>query len=147
MVDHKEICELIPHAGAMCLLDQVITCDDDSIVCNTSTHYDPENPLRTADGLSAVHGIEYAAQAMALHGTLTGHRSQAEGKPGYIASVRDVEMHVKWLHKIIAPMRVTTKRISGDANAAAYVFSATANDQLLVRGRITVAFSTSEARR
>ena len=144
MIRHKKICDLIPHAGTMCLLDEVIACDDDSIVCNTSTHYDPENPLRTVDGLSAVHAIEYAAQAMALHGSLTGHRRQAEAKSGFIASVRDVEMHVKWLHDIFAPMQVTTKRIRSDTNGAAYVFSANGNDQLLVRGQITVTFNISE---
>ena len=41
-----EIRTLIPHAGLMCLLDEVTRWDERSIVCISNTHRDPTNPLR-----------------------------------------------------------------------------------------------------
>ena len=69
-IDKPEIRTLIPHAGTMCLLDNVIDWDDESIVCVTNTHRDANNPLRRHNQLSAVHALEYGAQAAAIHGGL-----------------------------------------------------------------------------
>ncbi len=87
-----EIAALIPHAGAMCLLDAVRFWDETTIVCTASSHHHPDNPLASHGTLDAVCGIEYAAQAMAVHGALTataGRRPAA----GYLASVREVTCH------------------------------------------------------
>jgi predicted hotdog family 3-hydroxylacyl-ACP dehydratase len=85
MLERSEIARLIPHAGAMCLLDAVVSWDADRIRCVSRTHRDPDNPLRAGAELDAVCGIEYAAQAMALHGGL----ALSAGAPtpaGYLAS-------------------------------------------------------------
>ena len=60
----------IPHQGRMCLLDEVIEWNAQRIRCRTATHRAPDNPLRSHDRLGIACGIEYAAQAMALHGAL-----------------------------------------------------------------------------
>jgi len=60
----------IPHAGRMCLLDEVLAWDANRIVCRSSTHRHVDNPLRVNGTLGAACGIEYAAQAMAVHGAL-----------------------------------------------------------------------------
>ncbi len=70
MIDVNRIRELVPHAGAMCLLESVVQYDDQSICCETSSHLGAHNPLRYKGRLSSLCGIEYAAQAMALHGAL-----------------------------------------------------------------------------
>ena len=62
----------IPHQGRMCLLDQVLAWDAHHIRCRTSTHRALDNPLRSHDRLGIASGIAYAAQAMALHGALSG---------------------------------------------------------------------------
>jgi predicted hotdog family 3-hydroxylacyl-ACP dehydratase len=74
-IDVERIRELVPHAGKMCLLERVVDCDTASIRCETRSHLDRANPLRRNGHLSSVCAIEYAAQAMALHGALTapGH--------------------------------------------------------------------------
>ena len=56
----------------MCLLDEVLTWDATQIRCRSATHRVPDNPLRAHGRLGAVCGIEYAAQAMAVHGALVG---------------------------------------------------------------------------
>ena len=83
-IDVERIRELVPHAGKMCLLERVVDCDTASIRCETRSHLDRANPLRRNGHLSSVCAIEYAAQAMALHGALMAPRhSGALTAPGH----------------------------------------------------------------
>jgi predicted hotdog family 3-hydroxylacyl-ACP dehydratase len=70
----------------MCLLDGVLEWDAQHIVCRASSHRDPANPLRVADTRPAACGIEYGAQAMAVHGALLAADGAPLG-PGVLASV------------------------------------------------------------
>ena len=63
---------MIPHTGAMCLLDGVLQWDTSTIQCVSRSHRDAHNPLRIDGRLPTLCGIEYAAQAMAVHGGLAG---------------------------------------------------------------------------
>lgn len=87
-LDRSRIEALVPHAGAMCLLDRVERWDARTIACRTATHRDAANPLRLGDRLPIETGIEYAAQAMAVHGGL----SEAGESPrrGYVAVLSGV---------------------------------------------------------
>ena len=69
-LSRNQIAERIPHAGRMVLLDEVVEWDEEHIVCRSSSHQDRANPLYLAGQLSSVCAIEYAAQAMAVHGSL-----------------------------------------------------------------------------
>ena len=69
----------IPHQGRMCLLDEVVDWNAHHIRCRTGTHRAPDNPLRSHGRLGVACGIEYAAQAMALHGALAGAAAGADG--------------------------------------------------------------------
>jgi predicted hotdog family 3-hydroxylacyl-ACP dehydratase len=142
MLDADAIRALIPHAGRMCLLDQVLAYDPERIVCSCTSHTNDRNPLRTNDGLSAVHAIEYGAQAMALHGALLGGAK----RPGYIVAVREVQMNVDWLHEILGPVRVTAKVLMRDERAATYRFLLEVENETLVVGHLSVAL-TAEALR
>src|SRR4029453_19855 len=71
-INKAEIRTLIPHSGLMCLLDEVVQWDDQSIACISNTHRDPANPLRRHGRLSAIHAFEYGAQAAAIHGARRG---------------------------------------------------------------------------
>jgi len=72
MVERDWIATHIPHQGNMCLLDGVVQWDDTRLTAIASSHLAPDNPLRAYGCLSSVHGIEYAAQAMAVHAALLG---------------------------------------------------------------------------
>lgn len=86
---------LVPHAGAMVLLDRVQAWDADGVHCRARSHLDPTNPLRRAGRLGACCGIEYALQAAAVHGALlAGGVAQAAG---YVAALRGMNLHVQWL--------------------------------------------------
>ena len=80
---------LVPHAGAMVLLDRVEAWDAETVQCRARSHLDPANPLRRAGRLAACCGIEYALQAAAVHGALlAGGVAQAAG---YVAALRGFE--------------------------------------------------------
>ncbi len=70
LLNRSEIAALIPHAGSMCLLEQVLSYSDAQIVCRTQSHLSPSNPLKVEGQLSKMHLIEYGAQAIAIHGGL-----------------------------------------------------------------------------
>lgn len=140
---------LLPHAGAMCLLDRVLRWDAESITCATTSHRALDNPLRGGFGLAAVNAIEYAAQAMALHaglqakaGGLSDPRS-ANTAHGVIASVRSVRLGCQRLDTITAEIEVGAQLISGDPLTAMYEFWLQAAGVRLVTGRASVLFDVS----
>ena len=72
MLNRDQILALIPHQGAMCLLDTAEGWSGTGIICHARSHLDAGNPLRRAGRLSTVCGCEYGFQAAALHGALIG---------------------------------------------------------------------------
>ena len=126
MLTRRQIMELIPHQGTMCLLDSVLACSAEGITCAACSHLSPDNPLRRDDRLGAVCGIEYGLQAAALHAELTrdearcspfapldhagdpasampsasspfGVAGMHSRSPGYLAALRGVELYVERL--------------------------------------------------
>ena len=135
--DRNWIRQHTPQQGEMCLLDAVAAWDGDHIVCLATGHRMHTHPLRHHGRLGAVCGIEYAAQAVALHEALcagTEHRSQQ----GYLAGVRSLQMHVTRLDDIPGPLEVRARRLSVDRRAALYEFSLHARERALVTGRVAV---------
>jgi predicted hotdog family 3-hydroxylacyl-ACP dehydratase len=127
----------IPHKGAMCLLDAVESHGEDEIVCSTLSHRSPGNPLRDDRGLGIVAGIEYAAQAMAIHGVLRD-RGTASGTAGYLVSARDVTWSVQRLDQVEGPLSVRAQRLSGAASTVMYRFSLHAGTHEILSGRAMV---------
>ena len=78
MLDRTAIAARIPHQGDMCLLDTVRDWNASIIQCTASSHRRADNPLRNDAQLGIAAGIEYAAQAMALHGGLLAVRNNPE---------------------------------------------------------------------
>lgn len=135
-MNRDEICARLPHAGSMCLLEALESWDADSIVCRAVSHRDAGNPLRARNQLHAVNGVEYAAQAMALHGSLLAEPGK---KPalGYLASVRDLVLHAEDLTMVTEPLRISARRLSGDASGFVYDFEIHADNRLMLNGRVT----------
>lgn len=137
----------IPHQGSMCLLNHVVSWDAERLTCVAVSHMDSDNPLRAHDRLGAAAGIEYAAQAMAVHGALRATLSAGNGqlvpdvpKVGFLASVRGATLHVARLDDLQCPLQIEVVCIHSAANTILYQFtvSAHANSQLLLEGRATV---------
>jgi len=141
-LDRAGIEARIPHRGSMCLLEKLESWDAERIHCSTMTHREAGNPLRTASGLLAPNAIEYAAQAMALHGGLTAGAGRAPSA-GYLASVRQVRFGVERLDPMESAMHVHATRLSGDDRQVLYEFNVTdAAGDSLARGRAVVVLNT-----
>ena len=137
MLDQRWIAAHIPHQGDMCLLDAVLEWSDTSIVCRAISHADPGNPLRAQGRLGAASGIEYAAQAMAVHGALIAG-DDAPPRQGYLTSVRSVSLHVARLDDLSGALDVRAERLSGDGNHILYQFSLGHAGRCLLEGRAAV---------
>ena len=137
-IGKPDIRQLIPHSGTMCLLDEVIEWDDHAIVCSTETHSDPANPLRRNGQLSAVHALEYGAQAAAIHGGLRARAAGTTAPPGYLAAIRDAEFFVERLDDIPIGLEVRAERLFGEAVNTVYDCKVSSGDRLLARGRVTI---------
>ena len=132
---HDAICARLPHAGRMCLLDRLVAWDGESISCHASSHRDTDNPLRHGGRLHAVSGVEYAAQAMALHGSLLAAHD-APPAIGYLASVRDLKLDLEDLGAVTEDLHITARRLSGDAGGFIYEFEILAGTQTVLNGRL-----------
>ena len=140
---------LIPHSGSMCLLARLIDWDSKHIVCGATNHRDPDHPLRTRRGLLTPAAIEYAAQAMALHGALIGQAAGAPATPGYLASARGVQLHRLRLDDLppATPdeLRIEATRQAGDAQQILYTFTVSHAGRAVAEGRAAVVLNTSLA--
>jgi predicted hotdog family 3-hydroxylacyl-ACP dehydratase len=147
----------------MCLLDEVMEWDAQHIRCRSGTHRLPDHPLRSQGRLGIACGIEYAAQAMAVHGALAGGAladgasaggvlagTAGEGRPagkgrseaGFLAGLRDVRLHVLRLDDIESDLICDALLVAGDHGSALYEFAlrSGAERQRLLSGRATVVF-------
>ena len=154
------IAALIPHSGAMCLLARLEAWDRQRIVCVATNHRDADHPLRTRSGLLAPCAIEYAAQAMALHGALIGQAAGTPATPGYLASARGVRLHVLRLDDLALEglvaadaadpcagrardeLRIEATRQAGDARQILYAFTVSHAGRPIADGRAAVVLNT-----
>lgn len=137
-LEHAWIAQHIPHQGSMCLLDSVETWDEHSIRCRAVSHRATDNPLRAHGRLGAACGIEYAAQAMAVHGALLAQPDSVRPRFGYLVSARGVRLLVARLDDIGADLLVEAVCTTRSESNIIYQFSITAAEQLLLEGRATV---------
>ena len=159
-LDRDAIAALIPHGGAMCLLARLEAWDMQGIVCIATNHRDADHPLRTRSGLLAPCAIEYAAQAMALHGALIGQATGAPVTPGYLASARGVRLHVLRLDDLPLEaadaadtsagrprdeLRIEATRQAGDARQILYAFAVSHAGRPIADGRAAVVLNTALA--
>jgi predicted hotdog family 3-hydroxylacyl-ACP dehydratase len=143
-LDRRWIEQNIPHHGRMCLLDEVLEWDARHIRCRSGTHREPDHPLRSQGRLGVACGIEYAAQAMAVHGALAGGgRSEA----GFLAALREVRLHVLRLDDIEGDLYAEALLVAGDQGSALYEFTLRSDARLLLSGRATVVFDASQRAR
>jgi len=140
----EQIAGLIPHGDAMCLLDGVVQWDAEQILCTSCSHRATGNPLRVAGRLPALCAIEYAAQAMAVHGGLAG---KVGGRPraGYLASLRDVGCSRESLDGLEGDLFVEARQVAGDGVHVIYQFWLRVGEVQVLHGQAMVVLDTSGA--
>ncbi len=138
MLGRDAILALIPHQGAMCLLDRVVEWDRDRIVLATSTHRASDNPLRLGGRLRAVHLCEYGAQAMAVHGGLSAQADGKAARPGFLVSLRDVKLNVDFIDQLDGELLLSAQRLLESAGSWQYSFEATHAGETIATGRAAI---------
>jgi predicted hotdog family 3-hydroxylacyl-ACP dehydratase len=144
LASKAEIAKVIPHCGTMCLLDGVLECDAQRIRCISSTHRDTDNPMRSGDTLLALCGIEYAAQAMAVHGAWDA-KFDKKPRAGYLAALRDVTCHTMRLDDIAEDLLIEAEKVMGDEARVIYQFNIHAGSNKIMSGRATVVLDADKA--
>lgn len=122
----------------MCLLDSVEEWNESRILCRATSHRALDNPLRAKNRLGVACGIEYAAQAMAVHGALLASPDSRVARVGYLVSVRGTQLHVVRLDDITEDLHIDADCITRSENNILYQFSVRAAGQMLLAGRAAV---------
>lgn len=138
----KPSCEnmagLIPHQGAMCLLDKVEHWDAHHIVCRATSHRRRDNPLRDSSGLRALCAIEYGAQAIAAHAALLGRPRGRGAEAGALAAVRDLTTTLSHLDAIPGALTIRADVRLVHEQGRIYDVTVSGQDRTLLSGRLTV---------
>ena len=134
----EDIAALIPHRGAMCLLERVLEWDARHIVLATRTHAAPDNPLKLGGRLRAIHACEYGAQAAAAHGGLLARAASGAAASGMIVTLREVRLSQGDLHELPGELIVEAEQLLGGAEGWQYAFHLRHAGCVLASGRVTV---------
>jgi predicted hotdog family 3-hydroxylacyl-ACP dehydratase len=133
------ILELIPHAGPMALIDEVIDWDDTRIVCRATIGQPARHPLAHAGRLSTLVLVEYAAQATAIHSALRarlgGGRTLTHGA---LAGVQATTLAGNHIPDHAVTLAIQAERRMDNASGAIYGFDVRVERGVGVRGRLSV---------
>jgi predicted hotdog family 3-hydroxylacyl-ACP dehydratase len=138
IMSRAALCQLIPHQGTMCLLDRVERWDDTSITCTTASHRDATNPLWRDNQLEAICGLEYAAQAMAVHVGLLEQGKEHRIAVGYLGAVKNLMLRAARLDDVKGALTVQATRLVAEAGCFIYTFRVSAERQELLEGRASI---------
>jgi predicted hotdog family 3-hydroxylacyl-ACP dehydratase len=128
----------------MCLLEQVLQWDAQTIVLTTGTHRSLDNPLRSNGRLRAIHLCEYGAQAMAVHGALKAQTTGQRAPPGMLVSLREVSLQCDRIDGLSESLEVRAECLQATATSLQYRFSVRHQQQLLAEGRAAVVLGQPE---
>jgi predicted hotdog family 3-hydroxylacyl-ACP dehydratase len=135
-LDRAGIERLVPHAGAMCLLDAVTQWSPASISC-TSALPAQDHPLARNRQVPAIVASEYAAQATAVHGALL---DGADGpRAGMLATLVDVQLAAPVLPAGAGALAIRADLLSRSAAGCMYSFDVGTAQGTIASGRLMVA--------
>jgi predicted hotdog family 3-hydroxylacyl-ACP dehydratase len=137
-ITRAHIEHMLEHAGDMCLPDCVTEWDSQKICCSAPA---PQawHPLMREGRLPAIAGVEYAAQAAALHGALLD--AVRTPRPGMLANVRDVTLHRTWFLANDAALTVHAKLLSRSDAGCRYSFEVASGRESVISGNLMIVFT------
>jgi predicted hotdog family 3-hydroxylacyl-ACP dehydratase len=145
MLAKTDWAHLIPHQGAMALLDAVVSWDDATIHAITEASTLLHHPLRSESGLHVVHLAEHGAQAMAVHGALLALQKGADAaRPGRLVSLRDVSLDSEYVDASKGRLDVYAQCLHAGDDSAQYTFRVEQSGQVLASGRAAVIHPPAE---
>ena len=140
MPDRAQIERLVPHAGAMCLIDAVTDWDNTRIAC-TSEQPGATHPLARDGGVPAIAAAEYAAQATALHGALLDGAQRP--RAGMLAKLIDVKLHGPRFPAGGGELVVRAEVLGRLSVGCMYSFEVADAHNAIASGRLIIAFGNT----
>ena len=145
LLTNPEIARLIPHAGRMVLLDEVVDFTATRLQARSGSHRLADHPLRRDGRLSPCAGAEYAAQATAIHGALLRVDApdcpEDDGaRPGVLAMARDIRWTVDRLDTLTDDLEIQVQLLTAQTDSTLYDFRLTAAGAGLLSGRLAIFF-------
>lgn len=132
----QDIRELVPHSGAMVLLDRVVEVDEESLCAEVTIR--AETMFCGPDGVGAWVGIEYMAQAIAAHAGRAARLRGDRVKIGFLLGTRRYEC-LRPAFTVGSVLRVKVRReIQSDEGLAAFECSIDAENERIARATLTV---------
>ncbi|GAC13139.1 ApeP family dehydratase [Aliiglaciecola lipolytica] len=86
MSEEFNLSEFVPHSGKMCLLDEIVDFGDGWL--KAKVHIKPDSMFVEKQGVSAIIGIEYLAQAVAAYAGSKERKSGLKPKLGFLLGCR-----------------------------------------------------------
>jgi predicted hotdog family 3-hydroxylacyl-ACP dehydratase len=142
---NHEIAELLRHEPPMLVLDEVLSCTEQEIVCGAGVA--DTCPFVRAGQLPGLALLEYMAQAIGVYVTLQRQRHQGgapEPHPGYLIGARDVELHVPSL-AVGELLKVHARLDWNEAQVARFSCRVSNAEGCVAEGRLTVYEREQEA--
>ncbi|MEE4331784.1 MAG: hypothetical protein V2J10_13025 [Wenzhouxiangella sp.] len=130
---------LVPHAGRMVLLADILACTEESIACRAVIDPKDHHPLAVDGVVPASALVEYAGQAMAVHGGLRAEPG-APPRPGRLVALRQLDLAID---AIATPLEVTVRAqcLGGDESGQIYRFQIHHGERELASGQATIMFA------
>ena len=148
----EEISIYLPHKGTMMLIDKIESFTENEIIAKSINHLDINHPLLKENRLGLAIGIEYAAQASAIHSRINAEvniqnidkhlpnvqTSLAPIIPGKLVSVREINCFSKYLNIPKTSLIISAKQEQVSAQALIYSFLVANENQKLISGRLMI---------
>lgn len=132
-----EIARLLPHGSSMCLIDEVISFDENKILCKTFSQINPKNPLAVDGRLPLMAYLEYAAQAAGLHLGLSQNKSRSNAPTaGYVGTLKNIQFTS--FDPITEELYISANVLIKEDKNAIYHFVIKASTSVIVEGRISL---------
>ena len=121
----------------MCLLDEVIDWDENSLNAITTSHRKKDNPLNETGRMDTVVLVEYGAQAAAIHAALQ-QSGLGSARPAYLGAIKKLQLFTQYIDADIAELQIHAQCIFNDDNGAIYDIRASAKGDDMMAGRVVL---------
>ncbi|MGN0922177.1 MAG: hypothetical protein ACI4NJ_10685 [Cellvibrio sp.] len=129
-----EIAACIPHGEPMCMLDEVVSFDEQKIECISRQLPRFDHPLEAYQQLAPELLIEYAAQAAAVHASLI-QEGVGSRRAAYIGAIKEVKL-VGTVENCQIPLTILAQCLLSSEQGAIYTVEVRQNRDIKLSGRL-----------
>lgn len=127
-----ELEALVPHRGAMLLLDALVHSDAEQTRCRVNLH--EGSSFLIGGAVPAVVMLEYMAQAVAAH---AGRQAQGGPRVGYLVGVRELELLVPEV-KAGTSLLVQVRHVWSNGISGSFDGQVSDGERVIARARLSV---------